>query len=62
MALQAFETMWRFPTVSESFVDADAGARDCITAVNSERWVHCGGSLQEYVPITAPTVSAIPSL
>jgi hypothetical protein len=36
--------------------------RDCIAAVNSERWVHCGGSLQEYVPITAPTVSAIPSL
>ena len=51
---------WQFPTISESFADADAAASSCITTVNWERWTQSQQTGAEYNPLTPPTVSMIP--
>lgn len=54
--------MWRFPTITESFVDADAAANNCIAAVNWERWNQCQQTGSDYNPLNPPMVSTAPFL
>lgn len=60
-AMTSLGIRWFFPVVGETLADADTCARDCILAANNERWQHCQGSPEEYVPLIEPTVSAVPS-
>lgn len=53
---------WWFPVVGETLAEADVCAYNCIVAVNSERWRHCQGVVEEYIPLVMPTVSIAPFL
>ena len=50
--------MWLFPTLTESFFDADAAASAHIGTVNQERWRRCEQTGEEFVPLMPPVVSA----